>query len=129
VFFYLRKLRMAGCRRLAQHGGTKNFDPSPAILTASRGRLAHVRGLGRSIQDINRACCSTVPNELGLFPLRLNVSLHAKGIIDDAELQDMVRRDISVILTCAPALKSALVAAYKSALPPGYLGAVRAGYP
>jgi hypothetical protein len=28
-------------------GGTKNFDPSPAILTATRGRLAHVRGLGR----------------------------------------------------------------------------------
>ena len=143
MFFYLRKLRMAGCRRPAQHGGTKNFDPSPAILTASRGRLAHVRGLGRSIQDINRACCSTAPNELGLFPLRLNVTLHAKGMIDDAELKDMVRRDISIILTRAPALKPALVAAYRSALPqgkafaerviseinPGYLGVVRAGYP
>jgi len=85
----------------------------------------------------------TAPNELALFPLRLNVSLHAKGVIDDAELQDMVRRDISVILTRAPALKPALVAAYRSALPqgkvfaervvseidPGYLGVVRAGYP
>ena len=85
----------------------------------------------------------TAPNELALFPLRLNVSLHAKGMIDDAELQDMVRRDISVILTRAPALKPALVAAYRSALPqgkvfaerviseidPGYLGVVRAGYP
>src|SRR5712672_1849558 len=85
----------------------------------------------------------TAPNELALLPLRLNVSLHAKGVIDDAELQDMVRRDISVILTRAPALKPALVAAYKSALPqgkvfaermifqidPGYLGVVRAGYP
>jgi hypothetical protein len=71
------------------------------------------------------------------------VSLHAKGVIDDAELQDMVRRDISAILTRAPALKPALVAAYRSALPqgkafaerviseidPGYLGVVRAGYP
>jgi hypothetical protein len=85
----------------------------------------------------------TAPNEFALFPLRLNVSLHIKGAIDDAELQDMVRRDISVILTRAPALKPALVAAYKSALPlgkafaerviseidPGYLGVVRAAYP
>ena len=85
----------------------------------------------------------TAPNELALFPPRLNVSLHAKGVIDDAELQDMVRRDISVILTRAPALKPALVAAYRSALPqgkvlaervisdidPGYLGVVRAGCP
>jgi hypothetical protein len=85
----------------------------------------------------------TAPNELALFPLRLNVSLRAKGAIDDAELQDMVKRDISVILTRAPALKPALLAAYRSALPqgkvfaeraiseidPGYLGVVRAGYP
>jgi hypothetical protein len=85
----------------------------------------------------------TAPNELALFPLRLNVSLHAKSVIDDAELQDMVRRDISVILTRAPALKPALVAAYKSALPqgrvlaerviseidPDYLGVVRAECP
>ena len=85
----------------------------------------------------------TAPNELALFPLRLNVSLHAKGVIDDAELQEMARRDISVILTRAPALKPALVAAYRTALPqgkavverviseidPGYLGVVRAGYP
>jgi hypothetical protein len=78
-----------------------------------------------------------------LFPPRLNVSLHAKGVIDDAELQDLVRRDISVILTRAPALKPALVAAYRAASPqgkvfaeraiseidPGYLGVVRAAYP
>jgi hypothetical protein len=50
-----------------------------------------------------------------LWPL--NVSLHAHGVIDDAELKDMVRRDISVILTRAPGLKPALVAAYGSALP------------
>jgi hypothetical protein len=85
----------------------------------------------------------TAPNELALFPMRLNVSLYAKGVIDDVELQYMVRRDIGDILTRAPALKPALVAAYRSALPegkvfaerviseidPGYLGVVRAGYP
>jgi hypothetical protein len=43
----------------------------------------------------------TAPNELALFPMRLNVSLYAKGVIDDAELQDMVRRDIGDILTRA----------------------------
>jgi hypothetical protein len=85
----------------------------------------------------------TAPNELALFPLRLNISLRSKGAIDDAELQDLVRRDIGVILTRAPALKPALVAAYKTALPqgkafaerviseidPAYLGVVRTGYP
>jgi hypothetical protein len=85
----------------------------------------------------------TAPNELALVPMRLNVSLRTKGAIEDTELQDMVRRDIGVILTRAASLKPALVAAYKSALPqgkafterviseidPGYLGVVRAGYP
>ncbi len=82
----------------------------------------------------------TAPNELALFPLRLNVSFHAKGLIEDTEIQDIVRRDISVILTRAPALKPALVAAYNSAPPqakifaerviaeidPGYLRVIRA---
>jgi hypothetical protein len=84
----------------------------------------------------------TAPSELALLPLRLSVSLQAMGVIDDPELQDMVRRDISVILTRTPALKPALGAAYTSGLPqgkafaervisevdPGYLGVVRAGY-
>jgi hypothetical protein len=61
----------------------------------------------------------TAPNELALFPLRLSVSLRAKSAIDDTELQDMVRRDIGVVLTRVPALKPALVAAYRSASPPG----------
>jgi hypothetical protein len=67
----------------------------------------------------------TAPNELALFPLRLNVSLYAKGVIDDAEFQHMVRRDIGDILTRAPALKPALVAAYRSALPEGKVFAER----
>jgi hypothetical protein len=82
----------------------------------------------------------TAPNELALFPLRLNVALHAKGLIDDPEIQDMVRRDITVILTHAPAMRPAFAAAYSSAPPqaktfaerviteidPSYLGVVRA---
>jgi hypothetical protein len=82
----------------------------------------------------------TAPNELALVPLRLNVSLHAKGLIDDTEIQDIVRRDITAILTRAPAVRPALVAAYNAASPqarifaerviaeidPSYLGVVRA---
>jgi hypothetical protein len=85
----------------------------------------------------------TAPNELTLLPLRLNVLLHASGAIGDAELQEMARRDISLILTRAPALKPALVDAYRSASPagkafaerviseidPGYLSIARAGFP
>ena len=85
----------------------------------------------------------TAPNELAWFPLRLSVSLHAAGVMDDAELQDMVRRDISLTLIRAPALKPVLAAAYSSASPPGrafaehviaeidpgYLKAMRAAYP
>jgi hypothetical protein len=81
----------------------------------------------------------TAPNELALFPTRLNVAFHAKGLIDDPEIQDMVRRDITVILTNAPALRPALVALYNSASPqakafaervvteidPSYLGVIR----
>lgn len=81
----------------------------------------------------------TAPNELALLPLRLTISLHIRGVTEDAELQDMVKRDIRVVLTRAPALRPALVAAYRSGSPlhkafadrviseidPGYLGAVR----
>jgi hypothetical protein len=85
----------------------------------------------------------TAPNETALFPLRLKVSLHVKGAIEDSELQDMIKRDIIVILTREPNLRPALLAAYSSALPqgkafaerviseidPGYLDVVRVGNP
>jgi len=60
----------------------------------------------------------TAPNELSLLPLRLTVALRSQSI-EDPELQDMVRRDIRVILTRIPTLRSALVAAYKIASGPG----------
>jgi hypothetical protein len=82
----------------------------------------------------------TAPNELALFPLRLSVALQAKGLIDDTEIQDIIRRDITVILTRAPGVRPALGAAYNAAPPqarifaerviaeidPSYLGVVRA---
>jgi hypothetical protein len=85
----------------------------------------------------------TAPNELAWFPLRLSVSLRLKGVMEDAELQEMVGRDISLILMRAPALKPVLAAAYGAASPPGralvqrviaatdpgYLNTIRAAYP
>jgi hypothetical protein len=63
--------------------------------------------------------------------------------MEDAELQEMVGRDISLILIRAPALKPVLAAAYGAASPPGralvrrviaetdpgYLNTIRAAYP
>ena len=69
----------------------------------------------------------TAPNELALFPLRMNLSLNVEGVLDEAELAEMARRDISVVLTRAPALRSALVAAFRSASPQSKLFAERAG--
>ena len=48
------------------------------------------------------------------------------GLLDEAELAEMVRRDISIVLTRAPALRPALVAAYRSASPQSKLFAERA---
>lgn len=82
----------------------------------------------------------TAPNDLELLPLRLNVALTADSTAGDAELWDMIRRDIRLVLTRQPRLQPALIAAYRSASParklvaerliaevdPGYLKTIRA---
>ncbi len=82
----------------------------------------------------------TAPNELSLFPLRFQISLRPNSL-QDSEIQDMIRRDIRMVVTKAPSLKPALIAAYKSApssskamverviseIDPTYLSAMRAG--
>jgi len=83
----------------------------------------------------------TRPNQLDLLPLRLNVALGLGA--SEPELREMIKRDISIVLSRLPALKPALVAAYRSASPsgkvivenmitqldPGYLKTIRAQYP
>jgi hypothetical protein len=83
----------------------------------------------------------TAPNELGLFPLRLHVALGSD--VSEPELREMIKRDISIVLSRLPALKPALVAAYHSApadskvyaenliseVDPGYLKTIRAQHP
>lgn len=82
----------------------------------------------------------TAPNELALFPLRLQVALQPNNL-KDPEIQDLIRRDIRLVVTKIPSLKPALIAAYRSAPPasrtmverliteidPTYLAAMRAG--
>jgi hypothetical protein len=82
----------------------------------------------------------TAPSDLSLFPLRIKVSLRANAI-QDPEIQDMIRRDIRVVVTKSPALKPALATAYRSSsvegkafldrtiseIDPVYLAVIRAG--
>lgn len=82
----------------------------------------------------------TAPSELSLFPLRVRASLRPNAI-QDPEIQDMVRRDIRVIVTKSPALKPTLATAYRtssaegkafldramSEIDPVYLAVIRAG--
>lgn len=55
----------------------------------------------------------TAPSDLSLFPLRLRASLRPDAI-RDPEIQDMIRRDIRVVVTKSPTLRSALATAYKA---------------
>jgi hypothetical protein len=56
----------------------------------------------------------TGPNEIHLVPLRLFVSVSSQAL-EDVELQEMVRRDIRMIITRRPDLKQILISAYKNA--------------
>jgi len=56
----------------------------------------------------------TGPNELHLIPLRLLTATHA---LTDSELQQLVQRDVRMILTRWPELRPALAAAYEDAEP------------
>ncbi len=57
----------------------------------------------------------TAPNDLDLLPLRLSVALATDAVVREPELRDLIKRDVSLILTHRPALRPALVSAYRSA--------------
>jgi hypothetical protein len=57
-------------------------------------------------------------NELDLIPVRLIVAVRSDAL-DDGELQDMVRREIRLIITRRPDLRPILHTAYNEALPWG----------
>jgi hypothetical protein len=82
----------------------------------------------------------TGPNEVYLVPLRLLTAAHSDALTD-SDIQQLVQRDVRMILTRWPDLKPALIAAYKDARPeakrfiesavaqtdPKFLGTMRTG--
>ena len=60
----------------------------------------------------------TAPSDQALFLSRIQVALRVAGL-DDAELADMVGRDIRLLITKTPALKPAFLGVYKAASSPG----------
>ncbi|MHB0768989.1 hypothetical protein [Bradyrhizobium sp. 5.13L] len=57
----------------------------------------------------------TAPNDWDLLPLRLSVALATDAVVGDAELRDLIKRDVSLVVTLRPALRPALVSAYRLA--------------
>jgi hypothetical protein len=105
---------------------------------ANRGRPA-----GYDTRALLKMSYYTAPNELGLLPLRLSVALGSDAVVSEPELREMVKQDISLVLSRQSALRPALVAAYRSAsvggkkfvenliseVDPGYLKTIRTQYP
>ncbi|WIW43666.1 hypothetical protein ML401_19280 [Bradyrhizobium sp. 62B] len=56
----------------------------------------------------------TAPNEFNLLPLRVSVALAADAMVRDADLRELIKRDVSLVVRHRPALKPALVTAYRS---------------
>lgn len=86
----------------------------------------------------------TAPNELALLPLRLRIALAGGDqALGEPELREMIKGDISRVISRQPVLRPALVTAYRSASPngkalvenlisqldPDYLKTIRAQYP
>ncbi|MBR0830974.1 hypothetical protein JQ596_36255 [Bradyrhizobium manausense] len=57
----------------------------------------------------------TAANDLDLLPLRLSVALATDAVVRELEFRDLIKRDVSLVITHRPAAKPALVAAYRSA--------------
>lgn len=57
----------------------------------------------------------TAPNDLDLLPLRLSVALATDAVVRELEFRDLIKRDVSLVVRHRPALKPALVTAYRSA--------------
>lgn len=57
----------------------------------------------------------TAPNDLDLLPLRLSVALVTDAVVRELEFRDLIKRDVSLVVTRRPAIKPALMAAYRSA--------------
>lgn len=61
----------------------------------------------------------TAPNDLDLLPLRLSVALATDAVVRELEFRDLIKRDVSLVVTRWPAVRPALVAAHRSATAEG----------
>ncbi|TWI00714.1 hypothetical protein IQ17_04717 [Bradyrhizobium daqingense] len=57
----------------------------------------------------------TAPNDLDLLPLRLSVALATDAVVREPEFRDLIKRDVNLVVAHRPALRPALVSAYRSA--------------
>lgn len=57
----------------------------------------------------------TAPNDLDLLPLRLSVALAADAVVREPEFRDLIKRDVTLIVTHRPTLRPTFVSAYRSA--------------
>lgn len=57
----------------------------------------------------------TAPNDLDLIPLRVSVALATDAVVREPEFRDLIKRDVSLVVTHRPALRPALASAYQSA--------------
>jgi hypothetical protein len=79
----------------------------------------HYGWSGPEVSSLLKMAYYTGPNEVDLIPARLKVGLQQSMKASDPELQDMIGRDVGLILRRLPNLKPALVQAYASASPDG----------
>jgi hypothetical protein len=57
----------------------------------------------------------TAPNDLDLLPLRVSVALADDAMVREPDLRELIKRDVSLVVRHRPALKPALVTAYRAA--------------
>ena len=74
--------------------------------------------LNRNMAADLRMSYYTGTNETDLIPLRLLLAVRSSALAD-RDFQQLVRHDVSTIVTRRPALKPAILAAYRDALPIG----------
>jgi hypothetical protein len=90
------------------------FSPHRGDVWLMFAALAnHYKLAGYDTAALLKMSYYTAPNEFSLLPMRLRVALASD--VREAELRDMIKRDIRLVLSRLSTLEPALVTAYRSA--------------
>lgn len=92
------------------------YDPRIWLVLASID--TRLDPLNRRIAAALRMSYYTGSNEIDIIPMRLLLAVRSDALGDE-EFQEFLRHDIRTIITRRPELKSAIVAAYRGAIPAG----------